>query len=74
MSTRRLLAVLLHPDDESFLMGESLAGYAPGGMAARVVTVTQLVEHEYFRLAWPPTAWPCPGHLVESADVPVSVS
>lgn len=41
MTTRRLLAVLAHPDDESFLMGGTLARYAAEGVAIKVVTATR---------------------------------
>jgi LmbE family N-acetylglucosaminyl deacetylase len=41
MTARRLLAVLAHPDDESFLMGGTLARYAAEGVDIRVVTATR---------------------------------
>ena len=41
MTAARLLAVLAHPDDESFLMGGTLARCAAAGVEVRVVTGTR---------------------------------
>jgi len=41
MMHTRLLAVLAHPDDESFLMGGTLARYAAEGVDVVVVTATR---------------------------------
>ncbi len=41
MAARRLLAVLAHPDDESFLMGGTLARYAAEGVDIAVVIATR---------------------------------
>jgi LmbE family N-acetylglucosaminyl deacetylase len=40
MSQRRLLAILAHPDDESFGLGGTLARYARQGVQVHVCTVT----------------------------------
>jgi LmbE family N-acetylglucosaminyl deacetylase len=40
MSRRRLLAILAHPDDESFGLGGTLARYARQGVQVHVCTVT----------------------------------
>ncbi len=39
--TRRLLAVLAHPDDESFLMGGTLARFAAEGVEIKLITATR---------------------------------
>lgn len=41
MDERRLLAVLAHPDDESFAIGGTLARYAKTGARATVLTATR---------------------------------
>ncbi len=46
MSTRRLLAVHAHPDDESITMGGTLARYAAAGVAVTLVTATLGEEGE----------------------------
>lgn len=51
MSNKRLLAVLAHPDDESFGMGGTLAWYAQQGVEAHLVCATRgeagLVDEHY---------------------------
>src|SRR5690349_3088459 len=40
-TTRRLMAVLAHPDDESFGMGGTLAKYASEGIEVYLLTATR---------------------------------
>lgn len=48
MEPLRLMAVLAHPDDESFAVGGALARYAAEGVAVHLVTATRGERGRYF--------------------------
>lgn len=48
MTTRTLLAVLAHPDDESLGFGGTLAKYAAGGVRVHLLTATRGDRGRYF--------------------------
>ncbi len=48
MAGRRLLAVLAHPDDESFAIGGTIARYASGGVSVHLVTATSGQSGRWF--------------------------
>ena len=43
-ASRRLLAVLAHPDDESFGIGGTLARYADEGAAVHILSLIHISE------------------------------